>query len=558
MLSNIRILPRLLIGFGCLVLMISGLSASAVMSGQASRHLIDRIVRLGGAEVLDQRVEKRVFQGRMHIWMALAGGDEANWSRAEAAFQLADQRIVELRDHTTDPQRLALVAQLKSKIDAYRAEAANLKMFKGQNIALDTAEAKATSAKAAAIASEVETLGDTLTEDYRTAADGAAASAMEDITTAIDIAVGVGLVSVLIGFVLAIVMARSVAVPIAAMTEVMRRLSRREMATTITGLGRKDEVGAMADAVKVFKESMIRSDELAAAQEATKAAAAASQKAALNQMADRFEADVGHLVSMLAASSTEMEATAKSMTATAEQTAIQAQSVAAASEEAGTGIQTVAAAAEELSASIAEISQQVSQSSQVTTRAVADAQRTDAVVRALAEGAQKIGDVVGLINNIASQTNLLALNATIEAARAGDAGKGFAVVASEVKSLAQQTGVATAEIGAQISQMQSATKEAVNAILAITGTIDEVSTIATAIAAAVEEQGAATGEIARNVQHTAVAAQQVTANISGVNRAAGDTGAAATQVLGAAGELSKQSERLSHEVRGFVASVRAA
>jgi methyl-accepting chemotaxis protein len=558
MLSNVRILPRLLIGFGCLVLMISGLSVSAVMSGQSSRHLIERIIRLGDAQELAQRVQKRVFEGRMHIWMALAGDDEANWARAEAAFQLADQRIVELRDHTVDPQRLALVAQLKTTIDAYRAEAANLQQFKGQSIALDTAEAKATAAKAAAIASDIERLGEQLNDGYQKAADVAEVSAMGEISTTINTAVGVGLVSVLIGFVLAIVMARSVAVPIAAMTEVMRRLSRREMATTITGLGRKDEVGAMADAVKVFKESMIRSDELAAAQEATKAAAAASQKAALNQMADRFEADVGHLVSMLAASSTEMEATAKSMTATAEQTAIQAQSVAAASEEAGTGIQTVAAAAEELSASIAEISQQVSQSSQVTTRAVADAQRTDAVVRALAEGAQKIGDVVGLINNIASQTNLLALNATIEAARAGDAGKGFAVVASEVKSLAQQTGVATAEIGAQISQMQSATKEAVNAILAITGTIDEVSTIATAIAAAVEEQGAATGEIARNVQHTAIAAQQVTANISGVNRAAGDTGAAATQVLGAAGELSKQSERLSHEVRGFVASVRAA
>jgi HAMP domain-containing protein len=314
--------------------MISGLSVSAVMSGQSSRHLIERIIRLGDAQELAQRVQKRVFEGRMHIWMALAGDDEANWARAEAAFQLADQRIVELRDHTVDPQRLALVAQLKTTIDAYRAEAANLKQFKGQSIALDTAEAKATAAKAAAIASDIERLGEQLNDGYQKAADVAEVSAMGEISTTINTAVGVGLVSVLIGFVLAIVMARSVAVPIAAMTEVMRRLSRREMATTITGLGRKDEVGAMADAVKVFKESMIRSDELAAAQEATKAAAAASQKAALNQMADRFEAEVGHLVSMLAASSTEMEATAKSMTATAEQTAIQAQSVAAASEEA--------------------------------------------------------------------------------------------------------------------------------------------------------------------------------------------------------------------------------
>jgi methyl-accepting chemotaxis protein len=194
----------------------------------------------------------------------------------------------------------------------------------------------------------------------------------------------------------------------------------------------------------------------------------------------------------------------------------------------------------------------------VTGEAVSDAQRTDLIVRALADGAQKIGDVVGLITNIAAQTNLLALNATIEAARAGDAGKGFAVVASEVKSLARQTGKATEEIGAQIAHMQAATKEAVDAIRGITGTIEEVSAISTSIASAVEEQGAATSEIARNVAQTAEAAQQVTLNISGVNRAAGETGAAATQVLSAAGELSQQSERLAVEVRNFVAGVRAA
>jgi methyl-accepting chemotaxis protein len=218
----------------------------------------------------------------------------------------------------------------------------------------------------------------------------------------------------------------------------------------------------------------------------------------------------------------------------------------------------VASATEELTASISEINRQVAQSAKISGKAVDDAKRTDAIVHTLAEGAEKIGAVVGLITNIASQTNLLALNATIEAARAGDAGKGFAVVASEVKNLANQTGKATEEIGAQITQIQTATKEAVEAIRGISATIEEVSAIATAIASAVEEQGAATSEIARNVQQTSQAAQEVTVGVSGVSQAASETGAAAGMVLTAAADLSKQAEQLSSEVNAFVAGVRAA
>jgi methyl-accepting chemotaxis protein len=218
----------------------------------------------------------------------------------------------------------------------------------------------------------------------------------------------------------------------------------------------------------------------------------------------------------------------------------------------------VAAAAEELTASIGEIGRQVAQSSKITSKAVDDAKRTDTIVRALAESAEKIGNVVGLITDVASQTNLLALNATIEAARAGDAGKGFAVVASEVKNLANQTGKATEEIDAQITHIQAATKEAVEAIRGISATIEEVSAISTTIAAAVEEQGAATAEIARNVQQTTQAAQEVTVGISGVSQAASETGEAAGHVLAAASDLSKQAEQLSGEVHTFVAGVRAA
>ena len=209
----------------------------------------------------------------------------------------------------------------------------------------------------------------------------------------------------------------------------------------------------------------------------------------------------------------------------------QAAAVASAAEQAGAGLHCVASASEELTASIAEISRQMVQSSKITSKAVDDARHTDAIVRALAEGAEKVGAVIGLIADIANQTNLLALNATIEAARAGDAGKGFAVVASEVKSLAAQTGKATEEIGTQITHIQAASKEAVEAIRGISSTIEEVGTIATAIAASVEEQGAATSEIARNIQQTAQAAQEVTTSIGGVSQAASATGEAAGLVL---------------------------
>ena len=254
----------------------------------------------------------------------------------------------------------------------------------------------------------------------------------------------------------------------------------------------------------------------------------------------------------------QLEVTAQTMTATAEETSRQSTAVAAASEEASSNVQTVATAAEELSASIAEISRQVTQAATAAGKAVDDAKRTDDTVRGLAAAAQKIGDVVQLINDIASQTNLLALNATIEAARAGEAGKGFAVVASEVKSLANQTAKATEEIATQINAMQSVTSDAVTAIQGIGGRITEINEIATSIASAVEEQGAATQEIARNVQQAAAGTQEVSSNITGVTQAAGETGQGAAQVLEASRTVARQADELKAQIGDFLDKVKAA
>ena len=354
-----------------------------------------------------------------------------------------------------------------------------------------------------------------------------------------------------------LVVVRSVVRPLRRITASVERLAAGDLEVAVTGTDQADEIGMLARGLDVFKRSAVEAKQL----EAEKAAAQANRErrtAVLDGLLRDFEARVTALANHLASGSTELEATARAMTGTADRTNQQANAVTRAAEEASTGVQTVASAADELTASIQEISRQVAQSASITGKAVTEAQRTDGIVRALAEGAEKIGQVVGLISDIAGQTNLLALNATIEAARAGDAGKGFAVVASEVKNLATQTSKATSEIGTQIGQIQAATKEAVEAIRGIAATITEVSTIAASIASAVEEQGSATAEIARNVQETAHATQQVTANISGVGQSANETGAAASQVLSAAGELSTHSEHLSGEVNNFVASVRAA
>ena len=351
--------------------------------------------------------------------------------------------------------------------------------------------------------------------------------------------------------------ARGIVRPITAMTLSMSNLAAGDTAVDIPGLGRRDEIGGMADAVQVFKENAIAKVKMEAEQKA-EAEAKERRSEAMAMAIAEFEQVIGAVVEAVASAATEMELTAQAMSATAEETNRQSTTVAAAAEEASVNVQTVASAAEELSSSIEEVGRQVTQSSKVSSAAVAEAEATNTSVKSLAVAAEKIGAVVSLIQDIAEQTNLLALNATIEAARAGEAGKGFAVVASEVKSLANQTAKATEEIGGQIAAIQGSTTEAVTAIGDISKIIGELDEIAASISAAVEEQGAATQEIARNVQQAAEGTGDVSSNIGGIAQAAGETGAASTQVLTAAQGLAKQSVELRTEIEKFLTQVRAA
>ncbi len=484
-----------------------------------------------------------------------------------AVRKVIDEQLKLLNEHigdvgkTRDDEAKAMLPGVRQAIATYEKDLEEtLRLADGTKdvqLSEQTEKLRDAAMKSRAAAEKLQAEVKTLADRLQGRVDHFAQTATEEYQSVSRLMIVIATIGIVLGVAAGFMVGQfGIAKPMRALVGLLQRLAKGED-IEITGTGRKDEIGETAQAVngiKVMLAQKARGE--AEAQARQDQIAAQRRKADMIRMADSFEGAVGEIIETVSSASTELEASASTLTRTAERTQGITTTVAAASEEASTNVQSVASATEELSSSVNEISRQVQESARMAHEAVDQARKTNDRVGELTKAAARIGDVVELINTIAGQTNLLALNATIEAARAGEAGRGFAVVASEVKALAEQTAKATGEIGQHITGIQAATQESVGAIRGITGTIERLSEISATIASAVEEQGAATQEISRNVQQAAQGTMQVSSNITDVQRGASETGSASSQVFSAAQSLSSDSNRLKLEVGKFLNSVR--
>ncbi|WP_052026860.1 methyl-accepting chemotaxis protein [Rhodovulum sp. PH10] len=510
-------------------------------------------LELDGTQIASivRRADAISMKARIISWRYDATELPDQAARIPPFLKKAEEALAEARSKASDPALGELIGALDKTLGRFNDVIA-------RTVATRAAQTKVLDERLHPIVGQIEEQVngaiDSASALVRTEADGLIADVGG--STRLSVVLGLLVIAVLIGS--AVVGGLMVGKPIRRIGEVLHDLAEGDREVEIPYTKRHDEVGEAARAALAFRDNLACVDHLEADRKAAEAKAAEDRREAMTRLAADFEAAVGRIVERVSSASGALEQAAGAMAGTAETTQSLAGSVAAASEQASANVASVASSTQEMASSVGEISRQVQESSRIAAQAVSEARSTDDRITMLSQSAGRIGDVVKLITAIAEQTNLLALNATIEAARAGEAGKGFAVVAQEVKALAAQTGKATGDISAQITEMQSATQDSVTAIKEIGGTIGQIAEISAAIAAAVEEQGAATHEIARNVQQAAKGTDEVARHITDVNRGASETGQASGAVLDAAKELSADGVKMREEVARFLAAVRAA
>ncbi|MTW18748.1 HAMP domain-containing protein [Rhodoplanes serenus] len=561
LLTRIRILPKIL---AVIVMLASIAGFGAWYAGTQIQHLEQSYSRFiendSAARTATIRLNRGLYQYEMYLYRMIAETNEVEYRKippkVTEAFNFALEQLA------IGKAKMPRYAELFDKLerDVRAIDKASQPVIA---LALENRNEEATTLLRTSVDPQINaTLADVIAAGRQielAIAEGtdALTAASARSVTATYLIIGIGIA---IALAIAVAVAQfGISRPIGRLTTGMHRLADGDFEVVLEGVGRKDEIGEIAEAVEAFKlRAAEKARRDAAAQAEADQRAAAERKREMQRLADTFESAVGEIVETVSSASTELEAAASTLTRSAETTQRLSTRVAAASEHASTNVQSVASATNQMASSVQEIGRQVHESTRIAGEAVQQARQTDGRINELSQAAQRIGDVVKLITAIAEQTNLLALNATIEAARAGEAGKGFAVVAQEVKALAAQTGKATGEIGAQIAGMQQATQDSVAAIKEIGGTIGRIAEIAATIAAAVEEQGAATAEIARNVQQASQGTTEVAGNIAEVDRGAAETGSASSQVLASARSLSSESTRLKTELVQFLTSIRAA